>query len=167
MAVNWNVCAIHNAITFLLKVIQIETVLFILLISLYWSSVTGCAITNVTHLSEETNSVSLNWDLSLDCPDNPGPFQMLAKHKKYLACNDRIKGPETRLIANQVSIHNICKLQFDSWVFSSSFPWAQRGRFGWVGLGLMRDMPAGPCEAWIWCMGKGLIQCGERLFLGF
>ena len=109
MAVNWNVCAIYNAITFLLKLKQIETVLFILLISLYWTSVTGCAITNVTHLSEETNSVSLNWDLSLDCPDNPGPFQMLAKHKKYLACNGRIEGPETRLIANQVSIQNTCK----------------------------------------------------------
>ena len=63
----------------------------------------SCSINNVTHVSEAADSISLQWDLTPDCADKPGSFQVSIRRQKVLACHDFLTGePESSYLTNQV-----------------------------------------------------------------
>ena len=79
-----------------------KVLVYLVFVTSFLTLVSGCTISNVSHTSESSNSIYLHWDLAPDCPEESGTFQVLAKHRKYLACNERIIGTESRVETNQV-----------------------------------------------------------------
>ena len=67
----------------------------------------GCSIANVSSSSESPHSILLHWDLTPDCPDDPGPYLILAKHKKFLSC-DGLAGNEPRTNHSSSQVGFIC-----------------------------------------------------------
>ena len=101
MILHWNICHHHHFKKILFENLNLFFILFLLVP--YRLSVDGCSISNATHVSDTPNSITLHWDLTPDCLDvESGSFQILARHRKFLACNERINGVETRLVTNQV-----------------------------------------------------------------
>ena len=112
MSLQRNICALYNS----MKTLNIFLLIFLLVP--YRFTVFGCSISDSSQVSETPHSISLQWDLTPDCTDvESGAFQILAKHRKYLACNERINGAETRLVTNQV------------WTKSSKFDLKVKWRF--------------------------------------
>jgi hypothetical protein len=65
----------------------------------------SCSIINVSQHSETPTTLYLHWDLTPDCPEEAGSFQVLAKHRKFLACDETIgRGSESQFRTNQVCI---------------------------------------------------------------
>ena len=119
MILHWNICHHLHFKKILFENLNLFFILFLLVP--YRLSVDGCSISNATHVSDTPNSITLHWDLTPDCLDvESGSFQILARHRKFLACNERINGVETRLVTNQV-----CRTVFKKKIFISLLLYVQ------------------------------------------
>jgi hypothetical protein len=72
---------------------------FILILTAVTSAAAGnCGLTNVNHKvgNETADTVTLSWQLSLDCSaPNYYKFEVTAVHRKFLACHDETDSSRT------------------------------------------------------------------------
>ena len=65
----------------------------------------GCTIINVSNFSNTSDSISLSWDLSTECSNsNFRTFQITARHRKFLSCDDETNNSVTTFETSEHSI---------------------------------------------------------------